>query len=217
MRVLTWNLFHGRSRPPAGRELLDAFGAALAGWDWDVALLQEVPPWWPRPLAERSRASMRMALTSRNELLPLRRAVARTAPDLIKSGGGGANAILVRGGAIADHRRVRLRRVPERRIAHAVRLHDGTWVMNVHAEKLRHRADDDVAVAWARLDAWARGAPAVFGGDLNLRDPVVPGFAGAAHHWVDHVFIRGLVARESEVLDAGALSDHRPVLAILEE
>ena len=23
------------------------FTAALDGWDWDVALLQEVPPWWP--------------------------------------------------------------------------------------------------------------------------------------------------------------------------
>ncbi len=54
MRVLTWNLFHGRAVPPAGHELLGAFAATLAGWSWDVALLQEVPPWWPPALARGS-------------------------------------------------------------------------------------------------------------------------------------------------------------------
>ena len=71
--------------------------------------LQEVPPWWPVPLARASGASARMALTSRNELLPLRRWVAERWPDLIKSGGGGCNAILVRGQRITEHRRARLR------------------------------------------------------------------------------------------------------------
>ena len=60
MRVLTWNLFHGRSVPDAPRELLAEFAARLAGWEWDVALLQEVPPWWPpelgRACAARARA-----------------------------------------------------------------------------------------------------------------------------------------------------------------
>ena len=56
MRVLTWNLFHGRAVPPAGRDLRGEFAAALAGWDWDVALLQEVPPWWP-PRARRAPAT----------------------------------------------------------------------------------------------------------------------------------------------------------------
>ena len=50
MRVLTWNLLHGRAVPPAGRDLFDEFADALAGWEWDVALLQEVPPWWPAEL-----------------------------------------------------------------------------------------------------------------------------------------------------------------------
>ena len=61
MLVLTWNLFHGRAVPPAGRDLLGDFAAALAGWDWDVALLQEVPPWWPPELgrAVRRRARAR--------------------------------------------------------------------------------------------------------------------------------------------------------------
>ena len=51
MRALTWNLYHGRSPEPAGRSLLNEFAAHLAGWEWDVALLQEVPPWWPPLLA----------------------------------------------------------------------------------------------------------------------------------------------------------------------
>ena len=58
LRVLTWNLFHGRSVP--GRAgLFDEFAAALASWEWDVALLQEVPPWWPRRLAAAPEAASR--------------------------------------------------------------------------------------------------------------------------------------------------------------
>src|SRR6476659_2255077 len=102
MRVLTWNLFHGRSQPAAGRELLPAFGDALAGWGWDVAMLQEVPPWWPRLLADRLGAQAATALTSRNFGLRLRRMVAVRRPDLIKSNGGGCNAILSRGHAIVE-------------------------------------------------------------------------------------------------------------------
>src|SRR4051795_4824326 len=98
MRVLTWNLFHGRSVPETRHALLDAFAAAIAGWSWDVALLQEVPPWWPGPLARASEADARAILTSSNLGLAARRWVAERRPDLIKSNGGGANAILVRRG-----------------------------------------------------------------------------------------------------------------------
>src|SRR3954470_24340473 len=66
LRVLTWNLFHGRSKPETPRSLLPEFAAMLGGWEWDVALLQEVLPWWPAELARASGASMRMALTSRH-------------------------------------------------------------------------------------------------------------------------------------------------------
>ncbi|MDP8968304.1 MAG: hypothetical protein M3N04_06880, partial [Actinomycetota bacterium] len=81
MRVLTWNLYHGRAVPPAGRDLQDEYAAALAGWNWDVALLQEVPPWWPPVLARACEADERTALTSRNALPALRRAIAQRAPD----------------------------------------------------------------------------------------------------------------------------------------
>src|SRR6476620_7723036 len=96
MLVLTWNLFHGRSVPDAPREQLAEFAARLAGWSWDVALLQQVPPWWPPELAAAAGATQRTALTSRNSFLPLRRWAAEHWPELIKSGGGGSNAILVR-------------------------------------------------------------------------------------------------------------------------
>jgi len=57
--LLTWNLYHGRSAPPCGRDPLDEYAATLAGWDWEVALLQEVPPWWPPELAHAAGAESR--------------------------------------------------------------------------------------------------------------------------------------------------------------
>ena len=43
MRGAELEPFHGRSVPESRRDLFDEFAAALAGWEWDVALLQEVP------------------------------------------------------------------------------------------------------------------------------------------------------------------------------
>lgn len=213
MRVLTWNLYHGRADPPAGRDLLEDFARTIAGWDWDVALLQEVPPWWPLPLAERAGASMRMAITSRNQLLPLRRFVADRWPDVAKSGGGGANAILVRGAPIDGHRTQRLRWWPERRWVHAVRLADATWLGNLHAEQQpRPRPERDIARAAAALGAWSAGAArAVLGGDFNIPDPVVPGLHRIGGGGVDFVFARGFERAGGERLDAGPLSDHPPL------
>lgn len=216
VRVLTWNLFHGRSRPPAGRSLLNPFAAALAGWAWDVALLQEVPPWWPPLLAAAAGAHERTQLTSRNQLLPLRRAIAARKPDLLKASGGGANAILVRG-RVLEHRARRLRWLPEGRWAHGVRLEDDSWVVNVHAQnqpEAAARADCERALAAAR--EWSRAAPLVFGGDLNLERPAFPGLVHVAGNHVDHVFTDGRAAAgRAEVLERGTLSDHPPVAVTL--
>jgi endonuclease/exonuclease/phosphatase family metal-dependent hydrolase len=215
VRVLTWNLFHGRAVPGAGRDLLAEFCAALAGWEWDVALLQEVPPWWPPALARACDADQRTALTSRNALLALRRLLATRWPDVVKSNGGGANAILVRAsGEIADHRRVLLRRRPERRVCHAVALADGLWCANLHAQvHSRARADADIERAAAALLAWSGGGPALLGGDFNVRAPAAPGFDVLGGAGVDHVLGHGPAAvGPAEVLDRGELSDHAPVI-----
>lgn len=215
MRVLTWNVFHGRSRPPAGRDLTPEFTAAIAGWDWDVALLQEVPPWWGRPLGEASGASARTALTARNLLLPVRRAIAVRAPDLIKANGGGANVVLVRGQAITAHRRATLRWWPERRVVHAVRTADGSWWGNLHAHvRPEARALADGRKAAGLLEGWTAGAPrVVLGGDFNTRAPVPPpGFSHLGGNWVDHLMARGWRRVGARKLDAGPLSDHAPVL-----
>jgi endonuclease/exonuclease/phosphatase family metal-dependent hydrolase len=214
LRVLTWNLFHGRSVPPSGHELLDEFGAALARWEWDVALLQEVPPWWTEPLATRLSAEHREALTSRNALPRLRRGLARRWPEVMKSQGGGANAILARRDRIVAHHVQPLTRTPERRIAHGVSLGCGVWVVNLHATAHNEAAAQrDGATAAGAALTWAHGGPLVLGGDFNLGAPQWPGCAAAGGHDVDHVFTAGAIEadRAAQVLDRGALSDHAQV------
>jgi endonuclease/exonuclease/phosphatase family metal-dependent hydrolase len=209
LRVLTWNLLHGRARPPAGHDLFGEFAALIAGWEWDVALLQEVPPWWPIRLGEDAGAEARSVLTSRNALLGARRAVATRWPDLIKSNGGGANAILVRRDRILCHRSQRLGWWPERRWVHAVELAAGPWVANLHTNAdLRQgkRAAETLA-------GWAHAKPRILGGDFNLPAPALPGMTRVGGHGVDQVYTGGaLRGGKTHVLDGGRLSDHAPVL-----
>jgi endonuclease/exonuclease/phosphatase family metal-dependent hydrolase len=225
MRVLSWNLFHGRSVPPAGRALANEFAAKVAAWDWDVALLQEVPPWWPAQLARSAGAQKRTVLTSRNALLPLRRALAVRCPDLIKSNGGGANAILSRL-EIAEHRALQLRSWPERRVAQLAKLEDGTVVVNFHASARVPLAEEELEHLWDRALAWAGDGPLVLGGDLNLRSPHRPGVGilHVAQRDVDHIFVRQLKpVGAATLLDRRAalptgsveLSDHPPLLVEL--
>jgi len=119
LRVLSWNLFHGRDAPPdarlftfrsrllkvvehdatyvqVNRVLLDEFADLIASARWSVCLLQEAPLSWSKPLAERCRAAAHSVPTSRNQLGSLRRGLARWNPDLIASAEGGSNLTLVR-------------------------------------------------------------------------------------------------------------------------
>ena len=209
----------------AGRELLGEFAAMLCGWSWDLALLQEVPPWWPPVLARSSRADQRTALTSRNVGLSLRRGLARRHPNLLRSNGGGCNAVLSRM-PIASDRKVRLRALPERRVAQLVALSDGTVAANFHASTRVALAEDELA----RLRALAfeerqrsPGSSVVLGGDLNLRAPQVAGMEHVAARDVDHLFAAGAAGAGARVLERGVivdgrgveLSDHPPLLAEL--
>ena len=223
LRVLTWNLMHGRAVGGCGvgaperfgTDLLADFADAMAGWEWDVALLQEVPPWWPAMLSRRLTAEYGMVLTSRNGLLPLRRAIAIRWPDLIKSNGGGANAILVRRDRIVSHRMQRLCRWPERRWVHGVQLASGVWLANLHATA--HDTDAawrDGRAAAAASQRWAAGNPLVLGGDFNLRQPAFDGMVRVASRDVDHLFVAGLQRDGgTDVLERGVLSDHPPLVA----
>ncbi len=222
MRILTWNLFHGRSLPGAGRNLEAEFTTALDKWSWDVALLQEVPPWWPSRLARALGAEQHAALTSRNAGLALRRALAQRRPDLAKSNGGGCNAILARQPLIAHHA-VRLRLWPERRVAQLARLSDGTCVANFHGSARVALAEDELRRLWRVAASWAGDAPLVLGGDLNLRAPAAPaGTLHLAQRDVDHLFARGFTCpgearrlqRSATLADGRTveLSDHVPLL-----
>jgi endonuclease/exonuclease/phosphatase family metal-dependent hydrolase len=224
MRVVTWNLFHGRSLPPARESLLARFAAKLDEWEWDVALLQEVPPWWPAPLAQACAAEQRSALTSRNSLLALRRALAERRPELLKANGGGCNAILSRVPIAADTT-LRMRLWPERRVAQLLRLGDGTCLVNFHASTRPARAEEELARLWERALAWAGMAPLILGGDLNLRAPRAPGdeVEHVAGQGVDHLFARGFALARARALDReiewhgqrSELSDHAPLQASL--
>jgi endonuclease/exonuclease/phosphatase family metal-dependent hydrolase len=222
LRVLTWNLYHGRSLPPAGRELLAEFSSRLASWEWDAALLQEVPPWWPAQLARRAGAEHRLVLTSRNAGSVVRRALARRWPDAMKSNGGGCNAILARG-AIIEHRALRLRIWPERRVAQLARLGANVCLANFHASSDPKLATGELERLSLQALTWAGDAPLILGGDLNLRSTRVIGerLLHVGQRDVDHLFVRGLQpTAQAQLLDrvvtlAGRsveLSDHIPLV-----
>jgi len=119
LRALTWNLYHGRDKPPdrslftlrsrlfrkteddgvfvqLNRSLREEFVSMIARAEWSICLLQEAPPSWCAALAHRCDAQADRVLTSRNQLRPLTSALARWNPDLIASWEGGSNTTLVR-------------------------------------------------------------------------------------------------------------------------
>ena len=245
MRALTWNLFHGRDVPVEvdyKRSLRVEFAALLARFDWDVALLQEAPPRWFRELAFRSGAQGRLVKTSRNQLGPVRGFVADRFPDLIRSGEGGSNQLLVRPPwTFAGQRNLTLARWPERRRMMWVRLgHPGgasVCVANLHASAHNAaRSAQELERAAAAALEWSGDDPLLLGGDFNTRPQEQPwiyeqlaqrGFSGpTAADAIDHLLARGMGVVEPprrlsperrEVAAPGAarvrLSDHAVVVA----
>jgi endonuclease/exonuclease/phosphatase family metal-dependent hydrolase len=226
MRVLSWNLYHGRDVPPGKQPLLAEFAEFLNGLEWDVAMLQEAPPRWFRELQQRTGSTGARILTSRNSFSWLRGKLADWRPDLMKSSEGGSNQLLVRGpDGIAEHHAVTLTRLPERRKMHWAQLDSGVCVANLHASTSGQRAAREVVRAAALAVEWSESLPLVFGGDLNLRPARRPApFEALREHLdvveptapdaIDHLFARGLRTVEPpRQLEHGRLSDHAPVLA----
>ncbi len=266
LRLLTWNLLHGRDFPPnrgletwrsrllrvaerdathiqVNRSLRREFASRLAGWEWDVALLQEAPPRWLADLERATGAAGSRDLTARNSFSPLRAAVADRSPDLIKSHEGGSNMLLVRPPAqIVATRAETLTEHPERRRLLMARLElSGGRRLVVACMHLSvpstGQGRAEVSHAAALTTGWAGRDPLVFGGDLNLRpaahraafDDLRDHFGLAAPtgpRAIDHLLARSLdvVARptalpaaEREVPGPGGLairlSDHAPVVA----
>src|SRR4051794_6977211 len=198
VRAITWNLFHGRDKPPdpalitlrsrllrrpeandthlqVNRDLTREFSGILAGAPWDVALLQEAPPRFRDPLAASCDAEAHQSLTSRNSLPGLRRAIAQRNPDLIASGEGGSNLTLVRRtgavGSITERRELTLHAGrPERRTMAFTRTSSGVCLANLHTSNDRpDLAGPELRLAAETATAWAGEAPLIFGGDMNLR------------------------------------------------
>jgi endonuclease/exonuclease/phosphatase family metal-dependent hydrolase len=266
VRALTWNLFHGRDRPPdpallswqsrvfgweersathvhVNRPLAREFERFLAGLEWDVALLQEAPPRWLRPLCRAAGASGASALTSRNTLAAGRAALAWLNPGLIASNEGGSNQVLARPPWRIEHvRRHVLARRPERRTLLWALLArpDGARlaVANLHASTGGREATRTEVLESARLAVeWSGAVPLVYGGDLNLRPREAPeefealrerhGLRGAtAPDAIDHLLARGAVplgppaGRHAELRRSDGLllrlSDHAYVTAAFE-
>lgn len=196
LRLVTWNLFHGRDHPPdpalltwrsrllrigergeryaqVNRSLYREFATVLDRLPWDVALLQEARPRWHRRLRRDLGADGACALTDRNSLAPLRALLTALNPDLIASNEGGSNQLLVRAPLVVeDVRRHTLTEAPERRRMLWARV--GTpagplAVANLHGSTGGGpEAVEQVLAAAARAVDWAGDLPLVFGGDLNL-------------------------------------------------
>jgi endonuclease/exonuclease/phosphatase family metal-dependent hydrolase len=198
VRVVTWNLFHGRDSPPnpalftwrsklrrvterddthvqVNRGLRKEFAQVLDSFEWDLALLQEAPPRWREALASDVRAESAMTLTSRNAVPPLQALLADLNPDVVGSWDGGSNQLLVRSPwRIEEVREHTLTRRPERRRMLWVRVvgPEGAQlaVANLHGSVDTVRArEDEVVRAAEQAVQWAGALPLVFGGDLNLR------------------------------------------------
>jgi endonuclease/exonuclease/phosphatase family metal-dependent hydrolase len=219
------------------------FHGFVAGLEWDVALLQEVPPRWLRPLCAAADASGASVLTARNQLAFLRTAAARLNPDLIASNEGRSNQLLVRPPwRIAQVRRhvLAVRRPERRTMIWALLERPGgatLAVANLHASTGgRERTRAQVREAARLAVEWSGDSPLVFGGDLNLRPRQAPheferlrselGLRGdAPPEAIDHLLARGMrpqgppAARHAELPEDGRLlrlSDHAYVTAAFE-
>ena len=171
MRVLSWNLYHGRDFPPdpalftlrsrllriternathaqVNRPLLDEFARVLDGLEWDVALLQEAPPRWfaelasPHPLERRARAHLAQPAARRSSG-GWRTSTPTCSP---RATAARTRSSCATRGACVEHRRLTLAWRPEQRRMHWARLElpggARVCVANLHASAGPARAGE---------------------------------------------------------------------------
>jgi endonuclease/exonuclease/phosphatase family metal-dependent hydrolase len=260
LQVRTWNIAHGRDVPPAGdshrhvrRKHLREMANMMTEEHPDVILLQEVPVWAGDLLREATGMGITVAPVYGAHVpfvhVPLPLAVGaslgRALPDLVRTQlEGQANALLygpelllvsARRVQINEHQRFR----GEPRVVQLVRLRHRKLgrefvVGNVHANQGENR--QQLERAGYLTAQFARGAPAVLGGDLNAtaQSPAVR--ALKARGWqeessdlaVDHLLVRDfeiewaatrwLSDRRDYAVNGDRplrLSDHDPVDAVI--
>ncbi len=255
--VRTWNIAHGRDVPPgpdyghARRKLLAEMAALMTAGDPQIVMLQEVPVWAAAFLREHTGMGVTLAHSYGAHIpfvhvpLPLAAGewLGNALPDVVKTQFEGQAQAVLYGSELVL---VSARRVPintrrllrgEPRIAQLVRLRHrrlGTEfvVGNLHVDA--HDPDPQIeAASWA-TEQFARGAPMVFGGDLNVRAGSLALRRLNARGWaeqpvaqgVDHLYVRGLTLdgpverwapKRRDLQQEGGrplrLSDHSPVEA----
>ena len=211
--------------------------------EWDVALLQEVPPGWVASLGRATSSDAWFVPTSRNWMRPLTGPVWLRRPHLAGSWEGGGNMVLVRSGrnlTVSGTATCSMTFRPERRVVQQLRLAGGPDLYNLHASTGPEQAGRDVLAAAGFAVARSGSRPFLFGGDLNCRPaagapyptlerrfgiaPPPSGMAGS----IDQILARGPEVLESvrplapevrEVLDQRSgrlvrLSDHSPAVGL---
>ena len=142
----------------------------------------------------------------------------RPQPRPLAANGGGANAILVRGAAIDEHRVRRLTRRPERRV-HARRRARRRRLGREPARLQRSRPSSAAPTSSSPRPPRAPGRATrrwSSAATSTPRGPPSPAAQHVARHHVDHIFAAGREpAGRWELLDAGTLSDHRPLRVTL--
>jgi endonuclease/exonuclease/phosphatase family metal-dependent hydrolase len=226
--VRTWNLFHGRTKPPSGRVHLERMVRLVSADGPHLVALQEVPVWALGQLEAWSGMTSIGAVARPARLGRLGRRLTALAPDVFRSAfNGQANAVLLRQPLrrAGEPRVVELkpRGVTERRICQLVRLDaDGRAlvVANFHATAhLPKQARAEVA----RVADLVRGDElALVCGDFNVPETGLPDFS-APIRGIDQILVRGLALErpptrwrdERRRLDGHLLSDHTPVEAVI--
>ena len=226
MVIRSWNVFHGNTVPPSRRGRLREMVELAAGDAPDVLLLQELPV-WALPELESWSGMEAFSEIARPPRWPptLAAWLTRLHNGFFRSRlAGQANAILVARTLSAVRLGGRQVSEPgrERRVVHAVRVEGlgvaatthltnalpAPAVQRAELERVRQFVDSLAAV----------GEPRLIGGDLNHRDPMLPGYDSGDGGGIDHILVAGIAGGPLTVWEPSrrvqnglVLSDHAPV------